>query len=59
MSEKEPTPRTEKGLEIPVPTRKAGDDTLTQAIKPADGPQEIDDAAAQEAEYPADETNEG
>lgn len=56
----EPTQRTEKGPEIPVPTRKDWDNTLTKVIKPAtDGPQETADAATQEAEYPEDETNEG
>jgi len=56
MPEKEPTQRTEKSLEIPVPTRKDGDDTLSKVIKPA---REMEEAAAQEAEYPEDETNEG
>jgi len=40
----------------PTPTR---DDDVA-AVKPApDGPREIEDAAAQEAEYPEDETGEG
>jgi hypothetical protein len=45
MSEKEPTPtRDEKSPPLPtVP----------------DGPREIEDAAAQELEYPEDDTNEG
>jgi hypothetical protein len=56
---KEPTQKTEKGLEIPVPTRKAWDDMLGKVIKPADGPQEIEDAARDEAATPADQTDEG
>jgi hypothetical protein len=56
---KEPTQRTDKGLEIPVPTRKAWDDMLGKVIKPADGPPEIEDAARDESEIPADETDEG
>jgi hypothetical protein len=57
---KEPTQRTDKGLEIPVPTRKAWDDTLAKIVKPVhDGPVEVEDAAEQELAYPADETNEG
>jgi len=88
MSEKEPTQRTEKGLEIPVPTRKDRDDALSMIVKPvvehSDEPapreayvpvpgigklrkalsrrkpvREMEEAAAQEAEYPEDETNEG
>jgi hypothetical protein len=45
----EPTQRTEKGLEIPVPTRKAWDETLSKIVKPVN-----DD----EAELPADDTDE-
>ena len=55
----EPTQRTKKGLEIPVPTRKKWADTLNKIVKPVDGPKEIVDAAEQEAELPADETDEG
>jgi hypothetical protein len=40
----EPTQRTDKSPETP---------------EPADGPKEIVDAAAQESEVPADETDEG
>jgi hypothetical protein len=29
------------------------------APKPSEGPKEVEDAAEQETEYPADETNEG
>jgi hypothetical protein len=41
--------------------RKREDPTQTtdKDIKPADGPPEIEDAARQEVEYPADETDEG
>jgi hypothetical protein len=54
----EPTQRTAKGLEIPVPTRADWDDTLGKVIKPSpDRWQE--ESAEQEREYPADETNEG
>ena len=56
---REPTQTTDKGLEIPVPTRKAWDDMFDKIVKPADGPQEIVDAAEQETEIPADETDEG
>jgi hypothetical protein len=56
MAEKEPTQRTEKGLEIPVPTRKDWDKTLSKIVKPA---REVEEAAEQEIEYPEDETNEG
>jgi hypothetical protein len=59
VNEKEPTQRTDEGLEIPVPTRKDWDARFAKIIKPADGPQEVEDAAEQEAEYPADETGEG
>ena len=55
----EPTPRTEKGREIPAPTSQDRDDTLAKTVKPADGPQEVEDAARQESEYPADESDEG
>ena len=62
MVEKEPTQRTEKGLEIPVPTRKDWDDTLSKIVKPArenDSESPEVQAARQNAEYPEDETNEG
>ena len=61
MSEKEePTQKTEKGLEIPVPQREDWDDMLRKVVRPAhDEPQEIVDAAEQELKYPEDETNEG
>jgi hypothetical protein len=35
MTEKEPKQRTEKGLEIPVATRKDWDDTFSKIIEPA------------------------
>lgn len=57
---KEPTQRTEKGLEIPVPKRADWDAMLGKVIKPAhDGPREIEDAARDELEIPSDETDEG
>ncbi|HEY5170391.1 MAG TPA: hypothetical protein VIK54_01570 [Acidimicrobiia bacterium] len=60
MAEKEPKQRTPKGLEIPVPKRAAGDAMLDKAMEPQrDGPHEVEDAARQEVEYPADETDEG
>ena len=43
MTEKEPTRDESQPVVEPVP----------------DGPREIEDAAAQEAEYPEDETDEG
>jgi hypothetical protein len=45
MDEKEPTQETDKGLEIPVPTRKDWDDTLAKVIKPAPRPAENDENA--------------
>jgi hypothetical protein len=52
---KEPTQRTEKGLEIPVPTRESWDDTLAKVIKPSpDRRQEPDDA-----QQDGDATDEG
>jgi hypothetical protein len=58
---KEPTQTTDKGLEIPVPKRSDWERTLRSVAKPVrpDGPAEIVEAAEQELEYPADETNEG
>jgi hypothetical protein len=56
MAEKEPTQRTDKGPEIPVPTRQDSDDPPSKVIRPG---REMEEAAAQEAEYPEDETNEG
>jgi hypothetical protein len=56
---KEPTQTTDTGPEIPVPRRPDWDAMLDNEIKPADGPPEIEDAARQEVEYPADETDEG
>ena len=54
--DKEPTQRTKKGLEIPVPTRTAWDDTLSKVVRPV---KEAVDSAEQESELPADETDEG
>jgi len=47
-SDSEPTHPPEKEPAAPSPTPKS-----------SDGPQEVEDAAQQEAQYPADETNEG
>ena len=52
-------PRSEQDLEVPAPRRSTSDDALPKIVKPTDGPQEIVDAAAQESEIPADETDEG
>lgn len=55
MAEKreQPTQQTEKGRDIPVPKRD-------QVITPArEGPPEIEEAARDEMEIPADETDEG
>jgi hypothetical protein len=42
------------------PEREQSDGAPGESEKPAhNGPQEIEDAARQEGEYPADETNEG
>jgi hypothetical protein len=62
MAEKreEPTQQTEKGRETPVPKRADWDPLLDKVIKPArEGPPEIEDAARDETEIPADETDEG
>ena len=57
---KEPTQRTKKGLQIPVPTRADWDATLGKVIKPAhEGRQEVEEAAEQEGEHPAADTNDG
>jgi hypothetical protein len=57
---KKPTQQTEKGRDIPVPKREDRDAMLDEVIKPArDGPPEIEDAAREEMEIPADETDEG
>jgi hypothetical protein len=50
MAEKEPTQRTEKGLEIPVPTRKDSDDTLSKIVKPV--VEHSDEPAPREAYVP-------
>jgi hypothetical protein len=43
-----------------MPEKEPTRDDEPQVVKPAaDGPHEIEDAAAQEAEYPEDETGEG
>ena len=42
------------------PTRPEADEVSSKKAEPApDGPKEVEDAARQESEYPADETNEG
>jgi len=48
MAEKEPAPQGAEDPELPVREEPAHD-----------GPPEVEDAARQESEYPADETNEG
>ena len=48
MADKEPTQRTDKGLEIPVPTRKAWDDTLSKIVKPANAQDENADGEPDE-----------
>jgi hypothetical protein len=48
--EKEPTQRTEKGLEIPVPTRRDWDDTLSRIVKPV--VEHSDEPAPREAYVP-------
>jgi len=58
-NDREPTQRTDKGLEIPVPTRSDWDEMLGKVIKPAEGPPEIIESAEDESEIPADETDEG
>jgi len=56
----EPTQPTKSGGAVPLRTPQHTDDVLPEAVKPArDGPQEIEDAARQESEYPPDETDEG
>jgi hypothetical protein len=42
------------------PTREQSDGASSKSETPAhDGPPEVEDAARQESEYPADETDEG
>ncbi len=56
----EPMHRFGKGRETPPSTRKTWVDKLAKAVKLGhDGPHEVEDAAEQESEYPADETDEG
>lgn len=62
MTEREPTQQTDKGLEIPVPTRGDWDKTLGKVVRSQRRPRvpkEVVDAAEQEADLPADETDEG
>ena len=50
------------GSDIPPrePERAQEDDSVVKNVKPGrDGPPEVEDAAEQEVEYPADETDEG
>jgi hypothetical protein len=63
-----PTQQTEKGRDVPVPkredwpvpNREDRDAMLDKVITPArEGPPEIEDAAREEMEIPADETDEG
>jgi hypothetical protein len=44
MARKEPTQRTEKGLEIPVLARKDLDDTLAKIVRPAHEEEQADEA---------------
>ena len=56
----EPTQPTKNGAETPPAQPEGEDDALPETVKPErDGPQEVEDAARQESEYPADETDEG
>ena len=59
MVEQEPPPTTDKRRETAAPASPAGGDTPAKVMKSEDGPQQVVDAARQEAEYPADETDEG
>jgi hypothetical protein len=45
MDEKEPTQRTNKGYEIPVPKRSAWDRLLHKAAQPVTPPDEDEDEA--------------
>jgi hypothetical protein len=61
MSDESPNPeppqRAPKGAEIPVPTRDESERNLGKLGKAV--PKEAQEAARQELEYPADETDEG
>jgi hypothetical protein len=60
MPAKEPTRRSSPIAEAKAPSRKTWVDKIEQASKPVyDGPRAVKDAAEQELEYPADETDEG
>ena len=64
MPAKEPTRRLPPGPKTnpktKPPTRKTWVDKIEKASRPVyDGPREVEDAARQESEYPADETDEG
>ncbi len=66
MPAKEPVRRLPEPAKTPehaktkAPTRKTWVDKIEKAAKLAsDGPREVEDAAEQESEYPADETDEG
>ena len=57
---KEPTERTPQGLEVPIPRRADFLRNLEKLAQPKpDGPQEVEDSAGQESDYPGDEANEG
>lgn len=58
MPDDEAGETTPSGIPAPIPE---GEDARSAAADRvhADGPPEIEDAAAQESEYPADETDEG
>jgi hypothetical protein len=62
-SDDEPTTQTtDKGQEIPVPTGGDWDKTLGKVVRSPGRPRvpkEVVDAAEQEADLPADETDEG
>jgi hypothetical protein len=56
----EPTQPTKNDGAPPLRKPEANDDVSPEMVKPArDGPQEVEDAARQESEYPSDETDEG
>lgn len=44
MSDKEPTQRTDKDLEIPVPKREQWDEMLRKVVKPAEREDDDDDS---------------
>jgi hypothetical protein len=61
MSDSDELPQpTKNGVEVSFAKPEDKHDASPEVVKPEqDGPREVEDAARQESEYPADETDEG